>query len=372
MESKMIRMLYVLLHIIVLSFFTFPFSFVCAAKDNSSLVESALRTFRNASTQGSIEAKVIAARAWAQTGSEEAKDYLIDLLDERNHDVFAQAALSLNKLGSPIGKKRLDAVLEEPLAINESATPIMRFKEYSQYKFRKIAAAEALGTIGDMVSLKLLKNLRRETPDGQIRDACSISLAMLGDPAERMIFENAASQKTTDAEIRETAVKALGTITNDASTEVLIIALSDPVAAVRAEAARALGIIGDPKAASYLREAVRDDDLRVRREMVRALGTVTDPENVPVLTDALDADDGILRLIAARALGRYGYAKGLSTVKRALSDKDRDVRLQAVRALETIEHKDVSEFLKEALEDSDDVVRVVAAEIIIKKNNKKQ
>lgn len=335
---------------------------------HKELLQKALVVLQQITAGGSIESKAKTAGMWALLKTDSSIEKLRGLIREKHHVIVAQSALALHRLGDNTGKQVLEQIITEELHIDKHANQIVQFKLFSQYKFRKISAAKALGKIGDAKSFRLIKTLRAETSDGQIRDGCSIALAILGDPAERVIFENAVSiEKTKDAELRKTAVVALGTIRNTASIGVLKKSLLDPDPNVRAQAARSLSLIGVHETSVYLRDRVNDDDIGARREVIRALGKLLDPENIPLIEDALDSNDGVLRVIASGSLGPYGYAKGFSYLEIALKDKDRDARLEAVASLAQIMDKKVFKFLEPMLKDKDDMVRITAAEALIRK-----
>ncbi|MFH1379615.1 MAG: HEAT repeat domain-containing protein [bacterium] len=347
-----------------------------AKKNNmdKDLLQKSLVVLQQITREGNIESKAKAASVWGLFNNESSKKMLHQLMQEKNHDIVSESALALYTLGDKTGKQVLEDILEETITIDEHATQIQKFKSYSLFRFRKISAARVLGKIGDAESFRMIKTLRSETGDGQIRDGCSIALAMLGDPGERVIFENAVSiDKTTDPSLRKTAVKALGIIGSSASIGVLKKSLIDPDPQVRAESAHALGDIGLLDTAVYLRNRADDEDIRVTREVIRALGKIFDPQNLPVIEHALDSDDGVLKVIAAGSIGPYGYTKGLEYIEIALKDKDRDARLQAVKSIALISDKKLLKLLEPMLEDADDLVRMYAAETIINKLiNKKQ
>lgn len=330
-------------------------------------LKKALTVLTYITESGSVESKAEAPALWAMLRTETAKAKLLKLLKERNHDVMARAARGLHSMGEKTGKEFLEQEISRDFKIGPDASRIEQFKLYSQYKFRKISAVEALGKIGDEVSFRMVKQLRSTTMDGQIRDACSIALAMLNEPGERIIFENAVSLKNKDPDIRRTAVQALGKIGSNASIGVLTKSLLDPDPSVRAETAITLGVIGNIRTAKILRKREYDEDVRVRREIIRALGKVLDPGNIPVINRALESDDGVLRVIAAGVIGRYGYTKGLSDIKSAMKSEDRDARIQAVESLAMIEDKRVMGMIESMIEDKDDVVRIKAAGEIIRR-----
>jgi HEAT repeat protein len=216
---------------------------IAAAKKYDDLYNRSLEILKSISLRGSIEAKAASATIWPLISEGYVRDELRRLLEEPNHEIMAQAALALKTLGDSTGKTFLETVLEEQFRVPEQAAQLEKFKRYSQFRFRKISAAETLGAVGDGTSIGVLKQLRSETPDGQIRDACSTALAQLGEPGEVIVFENAAAG-LRDIDIRKTALRSLAIIAKPSSVPVLKKLMDDKSSVIRAAAVNALGKIG--------------------------------------------------------------------------------------------------------------------------------
>ena len=153
------------------------------------------------------------------------------------------------------------------------------------------------------------------------------------------------------------AVARLGAL----DAQALLVALSDPDAAVRRRALELSPAVGNPQGPTILAEAVRrclaDDDALVVESACWALAERDDRQAVlPIARVAGHHDDTRCREAAVAALGALGEPSGLEAVLAALEDKP-TVRRRAVVALAAFEGPEVEAALRRSLEDRDWQVR---------------
>ena len=181
--------------------------------------------------------------------------------------------------------------------------------------------------------------------------------------------------KDTDAEVRITAVNAMGNAPRtDDITAALIKALGDSESGVRAAAVGCLIKSSiPPKAVKLLADILieqvslsPDSGIKteqrmsssVLRRLVDALGTSGDKRVIPALLAARDDKrDSYVRTAAVRALGRMGDKSLAKHLIDLLKDSSRDVRLAAVEALCKTDQALAVKAIIPMLKDSDRSVR---------------
>ncbi len=120
-----------------------------------------------------------------------------------------------------------------------------------------MAAAIALGEIGDRRAIPALRAMVSEFPDERIWSG--YGLAALGEPEGfEMLSELAAPDEGRHWGERRRAVEMLGQTRDSRALPTLLEALKDEHPNVRVSAAQALGTVGDPKALPALKESFND------------------------------------------------------------------------------------------------------------------
>ena len=277
----------------------------------------------------------------------------------------------------------------------------------------RLAAAEALGHIGDPRALgplatalkdtyvrkKALEALRQMDPNWQDSEAGMEAIALLE-----------ADLQDRDSGVRDAAVTALGLIEDKRRVQLLVRMLLDQSRDVRQAASKALSRIDQNWAKSEaaraavptlvaalhrrkrraltLEEGLREsaleegirrklrlgsevavhmgDDLIVRLAAAQALGQIGDAHAVEGLRKALVDENTAVRAAATGALGQVGDAQVVGTLVAALSDPASSVRLVAAGALGQIGDARAVEPLMAALQDEDGDVRKEAAKALAK------
>jgi HEAT repeat protein len=214
----------------------------------------------------------------------------------------------------------------------------------------RLAAAEALGRIGDLTAADALVEAFR-TASGAIRLEAARALKDLAwapaDEAGLALWAVALRDWDQAAALGEAAVGPL------------VAALCEPDVEARDGAAEALAGMG-PAAVGPLLGALSDPSPLARAHAALALGALKDERAVGPLVAALKDEDGAVRENAVVALWQIGGRLAAGALIDALGDEDRLLRFRAARALEAIGDERAVEPLAEVAE-ADDYVRPAAA-----------
>jgi HEAT repeat protein len=194
-----------------------------------------------------------------------------------------------------------------------------------------------------------------------VRMSAVRALGQLEDPRSVAAL-TAALRGDQDATVRKTAAWALGQIEDRAATPALVAAMQgDRDVEVRRTATWALGQLEDPAAVDALVRALRDGDAEVRQTAVWALGQIEDHRAVPGLSAVLREGDAGARRQAAWALGQIEAKEAAPALAAALRDGDAEVRATAVWALGQVQSPEAVPGLAAALRDGDPATRRQAA-----------
>ena len=162
---------------------------------------------------------------------------------------------------------------------------------------------------------------------------------------------------TTDRQLREYVVAALGTLKVSAAIPAISAVLADPRLERRYVAAWALGEIGGNAATPALIAALGDHNSEVRRYATRALIKLNRIA-VPPLIDSLAHADGEAAAGAIRALGDIADRRALPML---LQHAAGDQRAEAFLALGKLRDPQAESTLVAGLEDADPGARMNAA-----------
>jgi len=228
-----------------------------------------------------------AAVAALQSMGREAVGYLIEALKDPHHGVRIAAAEALGEIGD-----------------REAVDPLVQLCGDAREDVR-IAAAGALGRIGDRSSIQPLIRLFGDGYHG-VRVAAADAVAIFGRDA-------------------------LGPLEEE---------LDDPVPVVRVTAAKAIGLIGATESIPILIEHLGDTAPEVRWSVARALADFGSPAVEPLFL-VLRKGKKEMRLAAIDALWEMPGERAGEALRYALNDEDEDVRTKAAAALRKREVIDV-------------------------------
>ena len=294
-------------------------------------LEKCLEAFR--SSDPSIRAAAVAA---LQGMGEEALGYIIEALSDPHYSVRIAAAEALGEIGDP------DSVEALVQALGDAREDV------------RIAVISALGRIGDRRAVGPLIHLFRDRYHG-VRVAAADAVAEFGRGALRELEEALTDPLPV---VRVTAAKAVGLIGATESIPVLITHIGDTAPDVRWSVARALSTFG-VMAIDPLLLVLRTGNKEMRLAAIDALWEIPDEGAADVLRYALDDEDEEVRTKAAAALRKRQV---IDVWRRTLGSqveeeertpkKTRRVRLEDKKAFEQSGRQDVDTLIS-ALKDKD-------------------
>jgi hypothetical protein len=212
--------------------------------------------------------------------------------------------------GSRKQKPDIDA-----LAKSGNIDGLIRALRYDDFEIQ-LAAAKALGSLGDRAMDHLLKKL-----------------------------------KTRNRAVKIGIIEALGVIRDPRAVDPLIRSFIDGSEEVRWDSAIALGEIGDERAVPTLKKALEDPDKYVRYGAAFALSKIG--------WKPADARERALYFLGMqewwvlRDMGK----PAIDALSTTLKDADSDIRLKAIDLLGEIHDRDAAPVLIQALADKDSMVR---------------
>jgi HEAT repeat protein len=280
---------------------------------------------------------------WFSNSKQGEAKKLISLLGDvtkREH-----AAQELIRLGADAVPPLIDAlqtqdlnllaIYQRILARIPSASPELTKALKSAHPLIRGRVAEVFAISKDKnVILALLEALHGEF--FTVRARAALALAAIGDA--RVIHELLPLLKDREDEVRIAACIAVGTF-HDPSTfdELANVALDDKIIEVRQAAVKALGSSRHPAAIPFLLEALRDSFWWFEREQaIQDLLTAIENMGEPVvepLIEALGDREGTVRKFAADILGRLRDIRAIEELGMTVYDLHHEVSQTAALAL---------------------------------------
>jgi bilin biosynthesis protein len=231
---------------------------------------------------------------------EAATDVLIDALAHHPNAVVRRAA---GKTLTLIGDARAVPTLLH--AFLHDADQVVRS-----------SAVGALARSGEIAVPELLKILDSAAADETIKGHAAWALAFIGAEAAEYLMP---ALKSDSLDVRCAVLGAIVKVVQEQPNEklvnLMVAALTDPVALIRSEAASGLGQITHPPAIPHLILAARDADVDVRKAAVSALGKVGDATAIAPLRSAMQDRANVVQVLAKVAL---------SQLERRLAENDWD------------------------------------------------
>ncbi len=314
----------------------------------------------NVAKMGSGQDLAAIIQAVGLLGEPRAFDQLAEIARQTNHrywnHIRAPAVDALVRCDPQRAVPFLAEALKQAEALDHAQhRQLIRLLEQSQDPRAVPAIVIALGsdmsTVTEPAALALVK-LATHNPECAValiqqmktvaaptRSAIAHVLAETGQPVFNLVAD---ALKDANAEIRQGAAWAFGSMRDPRAVDLLIGALTDENPHVRGSAAWALGKLGDRRALQPLIARLSDPDLKARFGVIEALGDLGDPQAIPALTNLLKDDDTTIRATAVRSLGLLGDLSVLDTIKGAMNDANLGVRNAARQAavhLESANHK---------------------------------
>lgn len=234
----------------------------------------------------------------------------------------------------------------------------------------KIAAADALGPLGDPMAVEPLAVLINDEDPG-VRRAAVRALSARGgvrvvepliaalqdrDPGVRGVAAQAVYRRLMtdpDQDARRETATALGRIKAADAGESLLRAIMDPDETVRVASVKALAAIGDVAAVGplivmlaheqYRAKTSGRSSLAVERAAAQALDALCDERAVDALQTALGHDDAEVRELAIKRLARIDSPIVAEMLEAHLDDQDPIIRRSAARGLAEVGWKPPSD-----------------------------
>lgn len=275
-----------------------------------------LPVLADAIAHGTPRARAAAAKALGAVPGAQAQTLLEQALEDAEPWVRYFAAISLGQLAIPATLTQLGRV-----AASDAATQV------------RVAAIEAIGTIGGDAAIDLLKPLALNSGDSGLA-----ALRVLGNARSGAVVSTLRdAARSPDVARRLAAVEALAKCGVEDAVEPLQWAASaDDDPAVASAAFTALASIANQNSSgsrSAVRAAIRSlADPGRRADALTVLGRLA-PSAIPLVAESLTADDPHERRGVVEVLGRLTHPAASACLQKALSDADPIVRRDAVRAL---------------------------------------
>ncbi|KAH6659660.1 deoxyhypusine hydroxylase [Truncatella angustata] len=275
--------------------------------------------------------KHIARHAATPAESQEAIDAIAAGFASPSALLKHELAYCLGQSGNPVAAKPLRVVLSD---LHEDT-------------MCRHEAAEALGALGDLDSLTLLKEFRdKEGEDVVITETCELAI-------DRIEWENSEERKREKLRQSDFAsVDPAPPMAESSQTvEELEKTLMDTSAPLflRYRAMFALRDLASPPdlptavpAVHALAKGLADSSALFRHEIAFVFGQLSHPASIPALTEALSNTEeaSMVRHEAAEALGSLGEEEGVEEVlRRFLHDKEKVVRESVIVALDMVDYE---------------------------------
>ena len=313
------------------------------------------------------QVRIAATRALGNLKDKLSIDLILTLLDDNDDKIKIAAAEALGKINNPIacnGLWQLNNTSKNPEVRNTALFALKQIGESAIKPYVKNFLSDdvelrtkteyELGSLGKAVLLPLLEYSRHYTIS--VRKLCARIFGNIGDEiATRRLVE---MTNDVEAEVRVTAVMALGHIKTEASLKHLITCLQNPDPLVVDAASAALTSRG-MEIVNLLTDLLADRDLNLQITIARLIGKIGDSEFVPMLAKHLNDPRMWVRRAVCFALGetKNPIAANL-LIEKGLSDYETLVRAAAAKALGKFKMNIVSEALIKSLHDSEESVQL--------------
>lgn len=270
--------------------------------------------------QGTLPLQKVATGLVPQISSPEAIESIINALPQLSVENQARLLLALQI-------HRLPSVRAAATVAVNNPEPAIR-----------LAALEALGSLGDAATVKLLAR-QAAAAKGEEQDLARASLYRLqGTEINAKILAILTELPADETEVKSELIRAVDQRRILNATDLLLKIAQEPDPQVRKLTAEVLKNIAGaskvPELVNLLVNAERDDE---RQELERTVSAVAaqipgEHKSDAVLA-ALSSPAPETRAALYQVLGNLGEAQALPVLKKALADRDKEIQLAAIRAL---------------------------------------
>jgi HEAT repeat protein len=189
------------------------------------------------------------------------------------------------------------------------------------------AAMHSLTSIGGEVVAYMVLPLLRE--DSYLRNTAILLLKSLGSVVVPLLYPLIHDK---DSDVRKFAIDLLADIQEGVLPEKMLPALDDPNANVRASAVRALGALRYDAGVEHIVRALRDEEW-VCFTALETLGELGAESAVDAITALLETDLEAVRVQALETLGRLGSPRSREALMRHIRQSAGDEKSAAVKSL---------------------------------------
>jgi HEAT repeat protein len=217
---------------------------------------------------------------------------------------------------------------------DSAASPIVAVATKSPNQEIRIAALQALGSLGDSSTVALLAQTAAAT-DGAERQAARESLYTLNSPG----VNQAIVEQIPKAEpiVKVELIRSVGQRNIPDAVETILKTADDPDKEVRLESIKVLKDIAQPaylpKLVDILVNAKSEAELKEASKLVSVMARSAENPAAAILKVFDSVKDANVRCALVEILGSIGDANSLSALRTSLSDANATVQTAAVRAL---------------------------------------
>jgi cyclophilin family peptidyl-prolyl cis-trans isomerase/HEAT repeat protein len=247
----------------------------------------------------------------------------------------------------------------EPLAaavVGADGQPVSRWWPVA-FALQRVGDPRATPTL-----LALLSTPGRYTASFAVRGLASVKAAQ----PQALAAIRAEVEQPRDAAVMIQALRALGTLGDRASLQMMTRIVGDPAtnAAIRLEAMNTLSSLADARLSDILVELVSDRTPAIRGTAMRTLARV-DPDTFTATLSGLDADaDWTVRVAQAGALGGLPDGQGFARLSLMVEDTDVRVVPAVVSALVSSRAAEAAALIRGKLRAPDVMIRSAAAQAL--------
>ncbi|MBI5744269.1 MAG: HEAT repeat domain-containing protein [Elusimicrobia bacterium] len=322
---------------------------------------------------GDSEVRAQAAEILGAAGNPSASPLLKRLLGDKDKYVRIAAARALWELGSPSGRKTVDASINDvpaqgPIPVTNS--PLVELKVISQNKIRE-KAMEALAAMKGKKAADDLFGLKNDNY-GTIRDAAARELAKLGYDEELAQFTDALSSE--DEALRYEGAMTMAKVCSASAAGALKGLLQgEKSVRVKMAALDAMKCNPDRKdAAAELLKLADDENPTIKYKAAAVLGTLKDERAKAKLAALASGTSDIrLKIAAQKGLILNGGQPDPLVARSALDAVSPEVKMDALDVVWTFSEDDAAPLLAAALDDTSVPVKLAAALQVIKRFSKR-
>lgn len=233
-----------------------------------------------------------------------------------------------------------------------------------------LAAAAALGQIGDEASVEALKKAAEKTTGElhfQLLDsylACAEQFLAAGQPTRAHAMYQTVYESNEPESIRHAALRGMVRSAGENCGEIVIAALQDENPAVRAVAIEMLNEVSETsQIVSIARELPNLPDV-LKIQLLTSLGVLANPAVKNVVVDELESENANIRLAAIKALGTVGDASVVPVLAEIAATQRGQEKQAARESLSRLNREGVDAKIVAMLPDANPAIKLELIEAV--------